>query len=126
MSRGRACSRGFSLIEVVVALAVIAAALGAAIKAVASHAGNQQRLEEKTLAHWVGMNRLTEVLLDPVGTDAIAESGTEQMGRTLWRWRVTTEDTGSAGVRRVVVAVSRGGEDVAIDRVAGFQRAPSP
>ena len=125
MSPRIAATRGFSLLEVVVALAVVAVALGAAVKAVASHATNQMRLEEKTFAHWVGVNRLTETLLDPVAKGAMAETGTETMGKRTWRWQLRTEETGLDGVRRVVVSVSPETSEVAVDRVVGFQRTPA-
>ena len=48
--------QGFSLLEVLVALAILGISLGAAIKATSSSLGNAGYLQQRTLAHWVAMN----------------------------------------------------------------------
>ena len=53
--------RGFTLLEVLVALAVVAIALGAGIKAAGSNIDNAAYLRDRTLAHWVAMNKLAEM-----------------------------------------------------------------
>ena len=53
-------SRGFTLLEVLVALTVLAVALGALVKAGSDHARNTGYLQERTLAHWAGSNLLAE------------------------------------------------------------------
>ena len=53
-------SLAFTLIEVIVALVIIALGMLGAITAVSQTASNSAYLREKTLAHWVAMNRLTE------------------------------------------------------------------
>ena len=55
--------RGFTLIEVMVALVVIALGMLGVIQAVSQTASNSGYLRDKTIAHWVAMNRLTEVRL---------------------------------------------------------------
>ncbi len=52
--------RGFTLIEVLAALVIVALGMIAAIQAVTQSARNGTYLREKTLAHWIGMNVLTE------------------------------------------------------------------
>ncbi len=53
-------SRGFTLLEGLVALTVLAVALGALVKAGSDHARNTAYLQERTLAHWAGSNLLAE------------------------------------------------------------------
>jgi general secretion pathway protein I len=60
MRRSRA---GFTLIEVMVALAIVAITLGAGIKAAGALADNSQRLVEVTSAQWCAENQLTELRL---------------------------------------------------------------
>jgi general secretion pathway protein I len=54
---------GFTLIEVMVALAIVAITLGAGMKAAGALADNSQRLVEVTSAQWCAENQLTELRL---------------------------------------------------------------
>ncbi|HEX3140845.1 MAG TPA: type II secretion system minor pseudopilin GspI, partial [Rhizobacter sp.] len=56
-------ARGFTLIEVMVALAIVAVTLGAGIKAAGALADNAQRITEVTSAQWCADNELTELRL---------------------------------------------------------------
>jgi len=56
-------TRGFTLIEVMVALAIVAITLGAGIKAAGALADNAQRIVEVTSAQWCAENELTELKL---------------------------------------------------------------
>lgn len=56
-------ARGFTLIEVMVALAIVAVTLGAGIKAAGALADNAQRINEVTAAQWCADNELTELRL---------------------------------------------------------------
>ena len=53
-------ARGFTLIEVLAALVIVALGMMGAIEAVTQSASSGSYLREKTLAHWVAMNILTE------------------------------------------------------------------
>jgi general secretion pathway protein I len=59
-------SSGFTLIEVLAAVAVLAIALSALISGMARYADNAARLRDKSLAFVVAHNRLTEIELQPV------------------------------------------------------------
>jgi general secretion pathway protein I len=63
-------ARGFTLLEVLVALAVLATALYATTSSIRSAARQQAHRESAMLAHWVGMNVATELTLAPIGKDA--------------------------------------------------------
>lgn len=56
-------STGFTLIEVMVALAIVAVTLGAGIKAAGALSDNSQRIVEVTAAQWCAENQLTELRL---------------------------------------------------------------
>lgn len=104
-------ARGFTLLEVLVALAVLALALAAAVSAGAAYVGNQVYLQERTLAHWVARNVLTELQLEREwpGTGK-REDNTRMAGRE-WTWRATVAETPEQDMRRVDIDVWAGEED---------------
>lgn len=93
--------RGFTLIEVLVALVIVAVALGAGVKAAGALANNAERLTQVSAAQWCAENRLTELRLTQPFPD-IGEStfSCEQLGRSyLGKQRVSP--TPNPNFRRV-------------------------
>ena len=74
--------RGFTLIEVLVALAVVAITLAAGLRAAGAVTDNAQRLADVTAAQWCADNQLTQMRLSRVfpGTSE-TEFSCEQLGR---------------------------------------------
>lgn len=103
--------RGFTLIEVVIALAVLAFAMGALISGMARYADNAAYLREKTVALWIAHNRLTEIDLEPVWPSVGKSDGDVEMAGVQWRWFVTVSETPDAAVRRVEIRVQAKGHD---------------
>ena len=102
-------TRGFTLVEVLVALMVVAMGLAALMVAVSGTARTSGYLRDKTLAQWIAMNRLTEVRLNSnnkfaQNTDA---AEVEYAGRT-WHYDTRYFDTSIATMKRVVVRVYAG------------------
>lgn len=100
-------ARGFTLIEVMVALAVLAIALGAIVQSITSNTSNASYLREKTLAHWVAMNKVAEIQVLRKFPDTGIERGTEEMANHDWQWQVKVVDSGVEKVRRLEVEVRR-------------------
>ncbi|MCB1623376.1 MAG: type II secretion system minor pseudopilin GspI [Pseudomonadales bacterium] len=83
--------RGFTLIEVIVALAIVVLSIGALLGAVTSSASNTDYLRDRTFAEWVALNKLTDTRL---GANVPARGETtgeiEYAGRRYaWRQTVT-------------------------------------
>jgi general secretion pathway protein I len=110
MGRGRQHSHGFTLLEVMVALAVLAVALAAMIKGTAENASNAAYLRDKSLAQWVGMNVITEQSLTADWSEQGVQRGEEEMGRHTWYWSYKLSRTFDEDVRRLDVEV-RGSDD---------------
>ena len=116
----RARRRGFTLLECLVALAVLAIALTAALAAVSNTIRNTERLREHTLAAWVAHNHLAELRTKGAFPElGIVEGQTEQSG-VQWLWQQHTKATPNSMFRRVDVTVSRAGSEETLTRVTGF------
>jgi general secretion pathway protein I len=96
---------GFTLLECVIALAILAVALTSALRAVGNTAASAATLRERTLAGWVAQNRLAELRATaawpPVGRN---EGRATQAGRS-YVWREEIRPTPNPLFRRVDVSV---------------------
>ena len=104
-AHGRAAVRGFTLIEVLVAVAIVAITLAAGLKAAGALTDNAQRLSEVVSAQWCADNALTNLRLTkqfPGVGDADFECG--QLGRE-YKAHLVTRPTPNPNFRRVDAVV---------------------
>ena len=101
----KASARGFTLLEVLVAVAVLAMALGAIISGMARYADNAGYLRQKTIAIWVAHNRLTEVELEDQWPEVGKSDGEAEMAGIKWKWRMVVQETQDDNLRRVDIEV---------------------
>ncbi|GLR71450.1 type II secretion system minor pseudopilin GspI [Agaribacter marinus] len=99
--------RGFTLLEVMVAVAIFAIAGGAIVKAASEHLSSVSLLKNTTVATWVANNQITEaVLLSkrqwPVKNNL---SGESKMNERTWYWLQTVSKTPTNGLSQVTVTV---------------------
>jgi general secretion pathway protein I len=101
-----ALQRGFTLLEVLVALVIVALGLIAAFGQVNQTLTTASRLRDKTIAHWVAMNEMTRLRLQGE-FPAVGERSDEiEMARTTWRYTIKVVKTEMATFRRVDISVS--------------------
>lgn len=105
--------KGFTLLEVVIALAVIALALAAATTAVSSNIRNASGLQQRTYAHWVAMNKLTELQLEDQWPAIRTTRGSALLAKQEWFWSIEVSKTpdGFDLIRRVDVMVRLNEDD---------------
>ena len=96
---------GFTLLEVLIALAVLALSMGAAIKAASDYTSNQAYLRDRTIAMWVARNVLVRFQVEKEWPKVGERKGTEEMGRREWRWLGVISQTEEAELRRLDVKV---------------------
>ncbi|RUR08279.1 GspI family T2SS minor pseudopilin variant LspI [Legionella sp. km772] len=101
-------NKGFTLIEVLLALAIIAIALTAILKATAQNIENTQRIKEKTISHWVAMQGVSMIQLKLVQVSTTQESTqVTTMLNQKWYWRVKVAETPIKKMQQLTISVSQ-------------------
>jgi general secretion pathway protein I len=79
---------GFTLIEVLVALVIVAFGMGAVLSALSSSANTISALRERSLAEWIALNQIadTRLLLNPP-QPGVTEGDVKSFGNGDWHWR---------------------------------------
>ncbi len=117
----RSRQRGFTLLEVMVALAVLAIGMSALIKASSSATANTAYLNERTLASWVASNVLTELQLSGQFPALGDKRGTTLMANHEWHWQMKVIKTELPTMHKVEVAVrSREESERPVSTLTGF------
>jgi general secretion pathway protein I len=96
---------GFTLLEVLVALLVLALALVALTHTAAGETDAFAAIRQRTLAGWLAANVLTETRLQPGLPATGTQDGRSEFAGRQWRYRIDVKDTPAPGIRRLHVAV---------------------
>ncbi|MGH8130167.1 MAG: type II secretion system minor pseudopilin GspI [Steroidobacteraceae bacterium] len=114
--------RGFTLVEVVVALAIVAIGMLAVFKTIGDTVNNVSYLRDRSLAAWIADNRITEIRLSGEMPSVDETAGELEYAGRRWHWITKVAQTPVEGLRRIDVSVRREGdaEDSALVSVAGF------
>lgn len=114
--------RGFTLIEVLAALVIVALGMLGVIEAVSQSARNGTYLREKTLAHWIALNVITETRLKAAAPPVGETSDEVDYAGTRWHWTMKVSQTAVESMRRMDVSVrqAEAPDKTSLASVAGF------
>lgn len=124
-------TEGFTLVEVMVAMAVVAVALPALLFALVQQLDGTAYLRERTLASWVAANKLSELRLVVAGGGELPSdelAGETTLAGRDWRWRVNQQATQLPGFTRITVSVEAisDGADADQHRLSAFMATGQP
>ncbi|MEL7311980.1 MAG: type II secretion system minor pseudopilin GspI [Pseudomonadota bacterium] len=123
----RPSQAGFTLVEVMVALAIVAIALVGAGTVLAQNSKNVFQLRDRTLAVFIASNEIAEVRLSRQYPDVGRSTREIEFGRREWIIETVVSESGIDGLRRLDVSVLRPADETNIRTVSGFvSRAQAP
>jgi general secretion pathway protein I len=99
-------SRGFTLLEVMVALAIVSIGLIAAFNGVIQMAHSTSMLRERALADWIAMNQISEIRISGEFPSVGSFDGSTEFAGREWRWEASISETGVSDLRRIDMAVA--------------------
>lgn len=118
-----ASNRGFTLVEVMVALLIVAMALPALLMRIGSMASTTAYSRDVAVAHWIAENKIQEIYLTQK-LQNISPRGRQaddvQMADATWDWQTETQNTEVAGMMRLYVRVKRQGTEDNLVDLSGF------
>lgn len=97
--------RGFTLIEILVALAIVAIGIGAVAKATGNHINTAQLTEDRLLGSWVAANRMAELRISPEWPAASERQGQATLGGRQWHYLERIATTADPDILRVDIDV---------------------
>ena len=112
--------RGFTLLEVMIALLVITLGMGAVINTTGESGWKSAQLKQGTIANWVAQNQIAEYRAKRTWTNATKKSGEVEMANTEWVWQMKISKTDDPSLRRLDVEVFIKGEDALKASATGF------
>lgn len=111
---------GFTLIEVMVSLVIVALSLGAVAASISQMADAGFSMQQRTYASWIAQNKIAEMRLANVIPEVNETEGEILFAGEEWRWTATVSETGVENLYRVDVAVGLAANGESVRQVTGF------
>lgn len=119
------CHRGFTLLEVLVALTIVSLSLGALISSSGSQANSAGYLKQKTIAHWVAMNEITQLQVEKAWPGKGDTKGSTQMAGAEWFWTRSVKETEDEDAHQVEFKMYLDkGREYSVTRLVGYLSKP--
>jgi general secretion pathway protein I len=122
----RKSEMGFTLVEVMVALTIVAFSLTAVAASMNQMIDAANVMRDRTYASWIAQNKIAELRLSNQAPDVSSSSGEVDFASSQWSWRAVVSETGIESFYRVDVSVSHAGSEYIIRTVTGFIGDPVP
>ncbi len=118
----RTDERGFTLVEVVIALAIVAIGMLAVFKTIGDTTHNVTELRDRSFAAWIADNRITEMRISGEMPSVEQTAGEVEFAGRHWHWVTKVSQTQVQGLRRIDVSVRRDEdpESASLVNLAGF------
>lgn len=100
-------TRGFTLVEVLVALVIVAFGMGALMATLTSAADSVGHLRDKSFAEWIALNRISELRLRASPPSEGKTNGIIEYAGARWRWSQEVEKASLGNMYRIDVSVAR-------------------
>lgn len=98
-------AKGFTLIEVMLAMAIFAIAGVAMLGVAQNNFISLSLIEQKTVAHWVAANQMVEVTMDNAWPPKDKKKGKVEMAEKTWYWQQKVVKTQDSSMRQVTIEV---------------------
>jgi len=108
--KGYAGHRGFTLVEVLVALTIVVVSFVALYSGLLQMVSAMTLMQEKTIATWIAYDRITELRVVNEYPDVGESDGQVEMARTNWLYTREIRATESDNIRQVIVRVAPEGD----------------
>lgn len=116
-------ARGFTLMEILVALAIVGISLAALIGTSGNATREAADLRDRTYAGWVAQNVLTEIRISPETLNAGTRRGEEMLGGELWTWTAEISEAAAPSLRHIEIKVGRENVEGSIVTLNAFRLA---
>lgn len=103
--------RGFTLIEVLIALAILGMAMPTLFSTISSLTNKAYHYQEKTYAQWVALNKVAEMRLQTNWPPVGKSDGDSDMAGQSWHWQMEVKNTQDSDVHKLIVKVRPASQD---------------
>jgi len=119
-------ARGFTLIEMLVALAIVAIALSTISSSFVSLVSNSGTLKDRMLGRWIAENRLAQIHLETPWPGTGEREGSIEYAGLKWQWTEHVRASSDPDFRHIQVDVRRTDEPDDLTTIVGYARNPHP
>jgi len=114
-------ANGFTLIEVLIAMAIFGYAAVSLLGKMTHYQSAQLTSNQRTVGHWVAMNRIAETRLEKKWPNIGVTRGTAEMANRTWYWLQTVSKTTEKELRQIEVEVRlEESDEIAVTRFVAF------